>query len=78
MKHPLHATAAAVIGGLLALAALASAQPYLAALLAVACVLPVAVYRLRRASRQVDAILQDLEDTTPAPTTPAPKETTTP
>lgn len=44
-------------------------------LAALAVLLAVVIYRLRRASRQVDVILQGLEDTTPAPTTnPAPKE----
>lgn len=50
------------------------------AALVIGCLLPAAVYRLKRASTRVDVILQDVEGPAPSPAetvAPAPKETHT-
>ncbi|NUS25091.1 MAG: hypothetical protein HOV92_12825 [Streptomyces sp.] len=52
----------------------AAAHPWLTALAVVVCLLPVAVYRLARASRQVEAAIRDVKR--PALTS-VPKETRT-
>ena len=70
----LHATAAAV-GAFLALALMAAGRPWLAAGFAAAYLLPAAVHKLLRASRQADGIVAEYRAAASArPANPAPKE----